>query len=333
MKQQLIFFIAVFFPAVAMAQFSKDVEQSYLLYNKARIFETAGHLDSAAIYMKKSIRLNKNNGQTRDYSWDIFLKSGRYSDAIEDAKDYYTKNTLPESPNDIFYSDPATIAKLKKSKEFKQFVASYDALKKKNRETVKVDDELKQLLKDCMVTDQFVRNCPVGTAKCDTESLMRIWHYADSTNMESVASYFRRKSFPASVELDGVTMTSKFVISFIHYLQDSVEYAKYPSWKYLDSTMLQAVYTGIFPARYYLRFLDNRSVARAKTREDSRQLFGTWSNQGTDPVTKKPVRQYSPEIGDIEHVDERRRKWMQPTLYEESRIDTTIRLPEKYYTN
>lgn len=120
MKQILAFIILIsLFPKPSCsAQFKKNVEQSYLLYNKARLFEVAGQFDSAALYMKKSILLNSNNGTTRYYAQQIYLKSAHYSDFIADIKDYYTKNTLPEKPEDLLqYFDSLSIGKAKMHKE------------------------------------------------------------------------------------------------------------------------------------------------------------------------------------------------------------------------
>ncbi len=330
MKHKLVFFleVALLISFNAVSQFSKDIEQSYLFYNKARILESAGHIDSAAIYMKQSIRLNNRNGQTRDYAWSIFLKAGRYNDAIEDAKDYYTKNPLPENADDVFFVyDQATTAKARESKEIKAFIASYEDLKKSNSRTVKTDNELKRTVDNCMLVDQFARaDIWSKETKADTYYSARLINYADSTNMETVASYIRQKGFPGSVEYEGVTMSGNFVNLFTHFLQEPATYSKLPAWRYLDSAIQQAVYNGIFPARIYLHFLDNRHIVQTRLR----QLYGTYSSLSYDIDKKKRVRVYSTEIDDIAHVDERRHKWLQPTLYEESLIDTMIRLPENY---
>jgi len=321
-----------------MAQFSKEVTQAYLLYNKARLLDASGHLDSAAILMKRSILLNNKNGTTRDYAEEIYIKAGHYTDFVNDVKDYYTKNTLPENADEIFAGyDSATVAKAKKSKEIREFLASYDALLKKNRATVKVNHELKEILERCITVDQFVRFYPVpksGT-QCDIQFADQLIFYADSTNMGKVAMYIRKKGFPTSVELDGVTMSSNFVISFIHYLQDSTYYCKYPSWNYLDSSLRQAVYNGIFPVTFYLRCLDNRYVTSSfdHNTKTSRQLYGTWHQQSFDKVAKKKIRVYDPGFEDIEHLDERRALWLLPSLYEESLIDPEILLPENYHQN
>ena len=321
-----------------MAQFSKEVAQAYRLYNKARLLEASGHLDSAAILMKRSILLNNKNGTTRDYAEEIYIKAGHYTDFVNDVKDYYTKNTLPENADEIFAGyDAATVAKAKKSKEIREFLASYDALLKKNRATVKVNHELKEILERCNTVDQFVRFYPVpksGT-QCDTQFADRLVCYADSTNMENVAKYIRKKGFPNSSELDGVSMSSNFVISFLHYLQNTEVYSKYPSWKYLDSTLLNAVYLGNFPVRYYLLTLEKRYFGTSynNNHHESRQLYGIVCPHSFDSVTKKKIKIYDPEIDDMEHVDERRAKWLQPSLYEESLIDPEIRLPVNYHQN
>ncbi len=319
-----------------MAQFSKEVTQAYLLYNKARLLEASGHLDSAAILMKRSILLNNKNGATRDYAEEIYIKAGRYTDFVNDVKDYYAKNTLPENADEIFSGyDSETIAKAKKSKEIREFLASYDGLLKKNRASVKVNNELKEILERCNTVDQFVRFYPVPKSgrQCDTQFADQLIFYADSTNMENVAKYIRKKGFPTSVELDGVTMSSNFVISFLHFLQNTKEYSKYPSWKYLDSTILNAVYLGNFPVRYYLLTLEKRyfGTSYKNNQYESRQLYGIVCPYSFDSVTKKKIKIYDPEIDDMEHVDERRAKWLQPSLYEESLIDPEIRLPVNYH--
>ncbi len=286
--------------------------------------------------MKRSILLNNKNGTTRDYAEEIYLKAGHYTDFVNDVKDYYTKNTLPENADEIFAGyDAAAIAKAKKSNEIRQFLASYDGLLKKNRATVKVNHELKEILERCNTVDQFVRFYPFpksGT-QCDTQFADRLIFYADSTNMENVAKYIRKKGFPTSVELDGVTMSSNFVISFLHFLQNTEEYSKYPSWKYLDSTILNAVYLGNFPVRYYLLTLEKRyfGTSYKNNHHESRQLYGIVCPYSFDSVTKKKIKIYDPEINDMEHVDERRAKWLQPSLYEESLIDPEIRLPVNYH--
>ena len=340
MKHRSLMFVVFILTSTVSctAQFSKDVAEAYRLYNKARLLEASGHLDSAVILMKRSILLNNKNGNTRDYAEEIYINAGHYTDFVNDVTDYYTKNTLPENADEIFAGyDSVTVVKAKKSKEIKEFLASYDALLKKNRATVKVNHELKEILESCIIVDQFVRFFPIPDfgRKSDTEYAYRLLYYADSTNMEHVASYFRKKGFPTSVELDGVTMSSNFVISFIHYLQDSANYCKYPSWNYLDSSLRQAVYDGIFPVTFYLRCLDNRYVTSNfdHNTKTSRQLYGTWHQQSFDKVAKKKIRVYDPGFEDIEHLDERRSLWLLPSLYEESLIDPEIRLPENYHQN
>ncbi len=335
MKQILVFVILIsLFPTLSCsAQFKKNVEQSYLLYNKARLLAVGGQLDSAALYMKKSILLNPNNGVTRWFAIEVYLKSAHYTDFITDIKDYYTKNTLPEKVEDIFqYFDSAIINRAKKNKEVNDFMASYENLKTINRQTVKVDKELKTILEYCSVTDQFVRRFsePYRGNENYHDMIVKLYTYADSTNMEQVAAYFKAKGFPTSVELDAVTMSTNFVIGFIHYMQDSGVYGKYPVWKYLDSSIRQAVYNGILPIRYYLKFMDNRYIANSPNPNESKQLYGFSISSATDSITKKRIVVYYPEIDDIDHLDERRQLWLQPTLYEESLLDPETRLPEKY---
>ncbi len=338
MKNKQIVLIAVMLSSATscMAQFSKDVAQAYLLYNKARLLEASGHLDSAAMLMKKSILLNNKNGTTRDYAEEIYIKAGHYTDFVNDVKDYYAKNTLPENADEIFSGyDSATVARAKKSKEIMEFLASYDGLLKKNRTTVKVNHELKQILENCIAVDQFVRFYVIRSSKIniDKEFMPRLMCYTDSTNMEQVAAYIRKKGLPTSVELDGITMSSNFVLSFFHYIQNSVSYSKYTAWKYLDSTIRQAVYNGVYPVTFYLRCLDNRYVYANidPNTKISRQLYGTWHEPSFDEVTKKKIRVYEPGFEDIEHLDERRAMWLLPSLYEESLIDPEIRLPENYH--
>ncbi len=322
---KLIYFVILVLlqPFRCFSQFKKDVEQAYILYNKARLSEASGHLDSAADYVKRSIRLNREDGIIRDYAQAVYLKCGRYSDFIEDVTDYYSKNTMPEEVDRIFgvVNDSATVADAKKSNEIRKFISGYEDKKKINRQKVKVNNELKQILDNCMAIDQFARN-PDWLTKDDSIFYGRLIRVADSTNMEVVASYIKKNGFPGSVELDGITLTSNFITLLLHFL----EYKNLPVCKYIDSSVQNAVHNGMFPARYYIFCLDNRMALL-----ESKQLYGTWMSGSTDTITKKKIRVHYFKIDDIEHVDERRRKWLLLTLYEESLVDPIIRLPENYH--
>lgn len=304
-------------------QFKENVRQSYLYYNKARLAVATGKMDSAATYMKESIRLNSQNSWTHFEAWDIFLKAGYYQAVLTDISDFYRKKELPDNISFFFSAlDSATYAAAKSNKEIQSFVAKYDQLKMEHRKLYAQSNPLGELLNKCLHIDQFARDYFLDSG--DTaQASQRVFTYADKVNIKAVSDYLKSHSLPASA--DDPDVQGKYFVLFAHWIRDTATLAKYPGWQTIHDSVLKNVYEGKFDVRTYVRILEFQHVAFKNA-----MSFGLFTSPG--PVPDHPnMRKFQGEVDDIAHIDQRRKEWLQPTLDEECLINNyELELPAAY---
>jgi tetratricopeptide (TPR) repeat protein len=309
------------------AQFKENVRQSYLCYNKARLAMAAGKMDSAATYMEQSIRLNNQNAMIRFEAWDIFVQAGRYSAALADINDFYRKKELPDNISFFFGSlDSATFAAAKTDKEIRLFIASYDSLKMEHRKLYGKPNPFEQLVTKCYYIDQFAREYTgsLWESGDTTKTASRIINYADKENIKAIGDYIKEHSLPASSDDPTV---HKYAL-FMHWIRDTATYRNFPGWQTIHDSVLKNVYEGKYDVRLYVSILESQHFVFT-----TKASFGIFTRSA--PTADNPqARKLHPEVDDIAHVDQRRKEWLQPTLYEEYLINgKELQLPAEYKRN
>jgi hypothetical protein len=308
------------------AEFKENVRQSYLLYNKARLAMVAGKKDSAANYMAQSLLLNNQNYVTRFDAWDIFLKAGRYHAAMADICDFYKNKELPDDASFFFGSlDSITFANAKKDNEIQRFIANYDSLKKEHRKLIIGSNPFKELVDKCHYTDQFAREYAGSLWDSGDTSRTggRIIEYADKMNIAAMGDYIKKHSLPASA-VDPTVSQSCFVL-FQHWIRDTAAYRNYPGWQTIHDSVLKNVYEGKYDVHQYVNILESQHFIYTQ-----KMTFGLYSN-GVPAPGHPNLRKLQCELDDAANVDQRRRVWLQPTLYEEYLINEfELELPAGY---
>jgi len=309
----------------------QQIRAGYDLYNRARVCEAQGDLDSAARLMLHSIKLNNQDIYVREYAWAVWFKTGRYDEWLSDMKAYYQENSMPETVEEVFRPyDSAEIAKAKADIRVKKFVSNYTVLKRANKLAASQGIELKLLLETCLARDQFVRNF-VDWKSVTPELRSMLLRTADSFNLSEIVKYIRKKPLPALAEGDGATNSTAFFILTLHILGDSMFMAHCPGWHFLDSTYRDYALAGKLSPKGYTWILDrrHRHLCNASDLKET-QLFRTVRAPSWDAEAGKLTRSFRPEIKDVEHIDEMRAVWYQPTLLQERIIDSTLVLPPDY---
>jgi hypothetical protein len=307
-------------------QFKENVRQSYICYNRARLALVAGKMDSAATYMEQSLRLNNQNAWTRFEAQEIFMKAGRYHAALADINNLYSDKELPDDVNFFFGSlDSATFGAAKKDKEMQLFIASYDSLRMEHRKRYAGPNPFNELATQCRYIDQFAREYVISLEDSGdtTRKGARIIAYADKENIRAMGDYIKNHSLPASS--DNPDVQSKYFALFQHWIRDTATYRNYPGWQTIHDSVLKHVYEGKYNVRTYVAILESQHFVFTQ-----KLAFGLYTKGAPTPANPNR-RILQQELDDVTHVDDRRKEWLQPTLYEEYLINgKELELPAGY---